>query len=103
MLIRDLKDAPGGLVTVQDVRVSRDLSHAKVYFTVIGAEPRDVMDHLRHASGYLRRELAHAMRLRAVPELHFEYDTSITEGERLDSLIEAAVAQDGRRGGDSEA
>ncbi len=94
VLIRDLKDLPGGLVTVQEVRVSRDLSHAKVYFTVIGAEADDTLADLKHAAGYLRRELGHAMRLRSVPELHFVYDTSIADGERLDSLIETAVARD---------
>jgi ribosome-binding factor A len=95
VLIRDLKDLPGGLVTVQEVRVSRDLSHAKVYFTVIGADADDTLADLKHAAGYLRRELGHAMRLRSVPELHFVYDTSIADGERLDSLIETAVARDG--------
>lgn len=94
VLIRDLKDLPGGLVTVQEVRVSRDLSHAKVYFTVIGADADDTLADLKHAAGYLRRELGHAMRLRSVPELHFVYDTSIADGERLDSLIETAVARD---------
>ena len=96
VLIRDLKDLPGGLVTVQEVRVSRDLSHAKVYFTVIGADADDTLADLKHAAGYLRRELGHAMRLRSVPELHFVYDTSIADGERLDSLIETAVARDSR-------
>jgi ribosome-binding factor A len=94
VLIRDLKDRPGGLVTVQEVRVSRDLSHAKVYFTVIGADADDTLADLKHAAGYLRRELGHAMRLRSVPELHFVYDTSIADGERLDHLIETAVARD---------
>jgi ribosome-binding factor A len=96
VLIRDLKDLPGGLVTVQEVRVSRDLSHAKVYFTVIGADADHTLADLKHAAGYLRRELGHAMRLRSVPELHFVYDTSIADGERLDSLIETAVARDSR-------
>ena len=94
VLIRDLKDLPGGLVTLQEVRVSRDLSHAKVYFTVIGADVDETLADLKHAAGYLRRELGHAMRLRSVPELHFVYDTSIADGERLDSLIETAVARD---------
>ena len=94
VLIRDLKDLPGGLVTLQEVRVSRDLSHAKVYCTVIGADVDETLADLKHAAGYLRRELGHAMRLRSVPELHFVYDTSIADGERLDSLIETAVARD---------
>jgi len=95
-LIPDLKDAPAGLVTIQEVRVSRDLSHAKVYFTVIGADPEETFGRLEHAAGYIRHELGHRMRLRTVPELHFVHDTSIEDGEQLDALIESAVARDKR-------
>ena len=90
--IRDLKDGPTGMVTVQEVRVSRDISHAKVYFTVIGADADETLLRLKQAAGHIRHQLGHAMRLRSVPELHFVYDTSIADGERLDSLIESAVA-----------
>lgn len=93
-VIRDLKDGPAGLVTVQEVRVSRDLSHAKVYFTVIGGDPDDALERLDNAAGHIRYELGHQMRLRSVPELHFVYDTSIEDGERLDSLIHSAVTRD---------
>lgn len=93
-LIRDLKGAPRGLVTVQEVRVSRDLAHAKVFFTVLSGDPEETRDRLRRAAGHLRHELGHRLRLRSVPELQFAYDTSIEEGERLDSLIKAAVTRD---------
>ena len=100
-LIRDLKEAPHGLVTVQEVRVSRDLAHAKVFFTVLGGDPGEALDRLRRSGGHLRHELGHRLRLRSVPELHFAYDTSIEEGERLDSLIEAAVRRDRAQHSDS--
>ena len=93
-LIRDLNDPPAGMVTVQEVRVSRDLAHAKVYVTVLGGDPDDTMEHLRHAAGHLRHELADHIRLRSLPELHFEYDTSIEDGERLEDLIRDAVSRD---------
>ena len=93
-LIRNLEGAPPGLVTVQEVRVSRDLAHAKVFFTVLGSDPDDARRRLQQAGGYLRHELGQRLRLRSVPELRFTYDTSIKEGERLEDLIEAAVAAD---------
>lgn len=93
-LIRDLNDPPAGMVTVQEVRVSRDLAHAKVYVTVLGGDPDETMEHLLRAAGHLRHELGHHLRLRTVPELHFEYDTSIEEGERLEDLIKDAVTRD---------
>jgi ribosome-binding factor A len=46
---------------------------------------------LEHAAGFLRSELAHRMRLRIVPQLHFEYDESIERGVRLSRLIDEAV------------
>ena len=93
-LIRELKDAPRGLVTVQEVRVSRDLAHAKVFFTVLGGDPEESRKRLQQAASHLRYELGHRLRLRSVPELRFTYDTSIEEGERLENLIRAAVAED---------
>jgi len=93
-LIRDMKEAPRGLLTIQEVRVSRDLAYAKVYFTVLGAEVQETLARLQRAAGYLRRELGHAMRLRSVPELQFVHDRSIEEGERIESLIHTAVADD---------
>ena len=100
-LIPKLKATPPGLVTIQEARVTRDLSQAKVYFTVLGAEPEETLEALEHAAGHLRRELGRSMKLRSVPELHFVYDTSIGEGARLQSLIEDAVASDKNRDEDS--
>lgn len=89
-----LKQKPPGLVTIQEVRVSRDLSHAKVYYTVLGAEPVEVQENLEHNAGSLRHSLSRSMKLRAVPELHFVHDASLEEGNRLESLIKKAVASD---------
>ena len=95
-LLRDAaKDRRLAEVTIQEVRVTRDLSHAKVYFTVLDRDHAKQMGKiLAHAAGFLRRRLAEVMKLRTVPELHFIYDVSIEEGQRLSALIEQAVARD---------
>lgn len=93
-LIPKLKAAPAGMVTIQEARVTRDLSQAKIYFTVLGAEPDETLEALKHAAGYLRYELGNMMKLRSVPELLFVYDTSVDEGIRLQNLIEDAVVSD---------
>ena len=49
---------------------------------------------LRHASGFLRSELARGLKLRIVPELKFVYDASVERGVRLSKLIDDAVASD---------
>jgi ribosome-binding factor A len=95
MLLRaEVKDPRIGPVTLQEVRVSRDLAHAKVYFTCFpldecGDEQVKVLNGA--LAGFLRRELARRMRLRTVPQLHFVHDLSVREGERLAALIERAA------------
>lgn len=93
---RELKDPRLGMVTISGVEVSRDMSVAKVFFTVLnpGHDVRETEQGLLHAAGFLRRELAHRMRLRVVPELRFQYDSSIEEGSRLSALIDKAVSED---------
>ena len=94
---RELKDPRLGMITISAVEVSRDMSVAKVYFTVLGDESHDEkssLQALEHAGGFLRRELGHRMRLRSVPELRFHYDHSIEKGSRLSALINEAVASD---------
>ena len=84
-------------VTIQEVRVTRDLSHAKVYFTILDKdEAQDFMRILKSAAGFLRRRLGQVMKTRTVPELQFVYDRSIEEGQRLSALIEQAVSADAR-------
>ena len=92
----ELKDPRVGMITITDVEVTSDHEHAKVFFTRLGnlsdvADTVAVTRALEHAAGFLRSELAHRMRLRIVPQLHFEYDESIERGVRLSKLIDEAV------------
>jgi len=84
------------MITLTEVEVSRDLSHAKVYFTLLGDAERlaETADGLAHAAGFLRSELSHRLQLRVVPELHFAHDASVERGMRLSQLIDRAVAAD---------
>ncbi len=98
-ILRDqVKDPRLGLLTVQEVRVTRDLAHAKVFFTCFGGA-KEAREHERllngKLAGFLRHELAQRMSLRTFPELHFVYDESVEEGERLSALIDRAVESGG--------
>lgn len=95
----ELKDPRVGMITIIDVEVSQDQSHAKVFFTSLGDPSRvaDATEGLQHAAGFLRSELAHRMKLRIVPQLQFKYDESVERGMRLSQLIDAAVADDAAR------
>ncbi|MGV6825614.1 MAG: 30S ribosome-binding factor RbfA [bacterium] len=96
LILREgVKDERLSRVTIQEVRVTRDLSHAKVYYTHPGEGVDKSLDRaLAGAAAYLRRQLGDTMQIRTVPQLHFVYDRSVEEGQRLSALIEKAVAED---------
>lgn len=77
-------------ISVSDVEVTRDLAHAKVFFTALQPErSKEALAGLRELSGQLRFELGRAVKLRHVPELHFHYDDSFDRGERIENLLRA--------------
>ena len=95
----ELKDPRVGMITLTDVEVTPDNAHARVYFTLLGDASRidEAAAGLQHAAGYLRSQLAQRLKLRVVPQLHFEYDASVERGIRVSQLIDAAVAEDTKR------
>ena len=94
-LIRlEVKDPRVRKVTITDVEVVSDYSHAKVFFTSLEGNQPALQQGLERAAGFLRSQLAHAMKLRVTPQLHFVYDVSIERGAHLSQLIDNAVACD---------
>jgi len=91
----ELRDPRLGMVTVSDVEVSRDLSVAKVFVTLLAAtDPvRACINHLNQHAQTLRWELGQRLSIRSVPELRFVYDDSIERGMKMDSLLQQ-LAQD---------
>ena len=86
-----------GFITITDVEVSQDQSHAKVFFTILGDDEGRVDETtqgLKRAAGFLRTQLAQRMQLRTVPALDFKYDASVERGMKLSRLIDEAVASD---------
>ena len=79
-----------GWVTVSRVVVSKDIQHARVFFTVLGNERDEsrALGGLRHAQPFIRSKLAAAVHLRYTPALIFEIDHELKEALRIDSLIE---------------
>lgn len=78
----------GAWVSVTDVEVTQDLSFARVYISVLEADHGErAMEALRHAAGFVRRELAPRLGLREVPEIRFQLDRSIETGARVDDLL----------------
>ena len=94
-LIRlEVKDPRVRMVTITGVEVTRDYSHAKVFYTTLDGANKSLQEGLERAAGFLRSQLAHAMKLRVIPQLHFVFDTSVERGSHLSQLIDRAVASD---------
>ncbi len=86
----ELKDPRVGFVTVTDVRTSADLSHARVYVSVLGDEParEATLAGLRSAHGYMQRRVASELRLKRTPTLDFIYDETTDRAMRLEALLD---------------
>lgn len=99
-LIRlEVKDPRVAMVTLTDVEITPDYAHAKVYFSTLAGEEGapEVLEGLRRASGFLRRELGRRVRIHTTPELHFVFDSSLEHGARMSSLIDELVREDEQR------
>ncbi len=96
MIALELNDPRLQFVSVTAVEISPDLRHARVYVSHLGTtedEPQ-ILQALEHASGYLRRELAHRVVLRYVPDLTFYIDDVLERARRIDALIEQIHQQE---------
>lgn len=76
------------------VSVSRDLGHAKVFYTLLDESAKErVQEALEASAGLLRSILGKEMRLRSVPELHFFYDDTEANARMMDKLLDSVMAQ----------
>jgi ribosome-binding factor A len=95
-IVRDeIKDPRLGFVSFTEVRMSRDLSHAVIYCSVLNAEDQtESIEILNRAVGFIRKEIARRIRARIVPTLKFAIDDSVVRGAAMDSLISKAIQND---------
>ncbi|MEM5278397.1 30S ribosome-binding factor RbfA [Cupriavidus taiwanensis] len=92
MIQRELRDPRLGLVTLQSVTLTPDYAHAKVYFTVLGAEAAEAQAILNEKAGYLHSLLFKRLHIHTVPTLHFHHDTSVEHAIEMSKLINEANA-----------
>ena len=97
---RSLKDPRAGWVTITLVHVTRDYSHAKVFYTVMEGHKRAATQQaLESASGYLRSELSRGIRVFVIPKLNFIYDESVERGAHVTGLISQVMRDDNEKFG----
>lgn len=91
----EIKDPRLGFVSFTEVRMSRDLSHAIIYCSVLNSESEEEsIAILNRAVGFVRKEIARRIRARIVPSLKFVVDDSVTRGAAMDALISEALKAD---------
>lgn len=89
------RDPRLGVITIQEVRVSKNLADAKVFFTCFNSDHKACNMLLNKTmNGFLRHELAQRIKMRVVPQLHFVHDESIAYGNHLTDLIQSAISND---------
>jgi len=95
----ETKDPRLDQVSLTAIELSKDLSVARVHFSLLNpdADPVPVQEGLERATGFLRSRLGREIKIRHVPELRFKHDDSAAEAQRISDLIEAALGNDGKQ------
>ncbi len=90
VILRSVKDprVSDAFVSVTAVDTTPDLKYAKVYYSCLSGDKKDVQKGLKQASGYMRSQLARTLNLRMTPELTFIEDASVEHGARIAKILE---------------
>lgn len=90
LIQREIDMSQAGLITLTGVELSADYAHAKVHFTVLGAEPETATEILNAKAGWLHSQLYKMLHIHTVPTLRFFYDDHVVRGMQMAKLIEQA-------------
>ena len=94
LIQREIDTSRTGLITLSGVELSADYAHAKVYFTVLGAEPGLAQQALDDKAGWLHAQLFKLLHIHTVPTLRFIHDPRVEQGIEMSRLIDQANASD---------
>jgi len=102
LIQHEVRDPRVGMVSITGVDVSRDMGHAKVYYTSMAAnstdESKECNEALNKAAGFLRSQLSRESSMRMVPQLRFYFDSSVGRGRDMEDLIRKAADSDREMG-----
>ena len=99
ILLREIHDPDLGFVTITGVRLSNDLRHAKVFYSVLGDQGRrdETRSALERSLKFIRSEVGQRVRLRFVPTLQFVYDDSTEYADKINRLLKRIRQETGER------
>ena len=90
LLRLELRDPRVGMITITSVDVSPDMSHARLFFTMLEKDKlEDTLHGLKRSAGFLRSQLAKRIKMYTTPELRFAYDETVERGDHLSRLIDS--------------
>lgn len=102
--LKDPRVSQTGMVSITRVDTTGDLRYARVYISVLDkSQEKDVLQGLKSAAGFLRRELGHALQLRYTPQLQFVADDSILHGAHILEVLRQVERQDEARSAEDSA
>jgi len=89
ILLTELRDPSFGFVTITRVRMTDDLRHAKIYYSVLGDDSKKqaAQEALENATGLFRSEIGRRIKIRHTPSIRFFYDDSTEYADHIESLL----------------
>lgn len=94
-ILRQVKDPriQQSFITITSAMVTADLKFAKIYYSFMGGDDKEIKKGLQSATGFIRRELANRLNLRITPELKFYFDDSPQHGADISSILKSLDIQ----------
>ncbi|MBQ7715531.1 MAG: 30S ribosome-binding factor RbfA [Clostridia bacterium] len=88
-IVREIKDprVASSLITITAANVSQDLKFAKIFYSCIGGDEKEIAKGLSSASGFVRGQIAKRLNLRITPEITFIYDPSVEHGIKIAEIL----------------
>ena len=83
----DLTNSEIGFATVSEVKIAPDLNTAKVFISFLGPKKENGIEAIRRCKGIIKRELAHRLSIRKIPDLEFEVDDSLDRAQHIEDII----------------
>jgi len=96
IILQELHNTQFSFITITKVKVSDDIRHAKIYFSVLGDDEKKnkVLSALEKAKGLIRSEIGHRIKIRFVPTIEFFYDDSAEYAEHIEMLLNKIKHED---------
>ena len=93
ILLKRVRDPRLKGVTLTGVKMTKDLRHAYVYYSLLGKDEQKSLAQagFESAKGFIRKEIGEGLRLKYVPDIEFIYDTSLEYGQKIEKLLEKIV------------